>query len=183
MIGFSVFIAAAFLLFLLLFFLGVDTESADEVRSRTGDQSRHGHSETICPREVTHSIFSQEDFGFILRLGSPRLLRIYRAERKGVALHWVRRASNEIRTIMQEHARSARLSHNLKPAAEAKLFFQYIVLRLICGLLMIFIRFMSPPALHGIAAYLSNLYDQISHAQHDFEIATRIATPQDSSTP
>jgi hypothetical protein len=183
MIGISFFVAAAFLLFLLLFFLGMEAESTDEVRSRTGDQTRHWRSETICPREVTHSIFSQEDFEFVLRLGSPRLLRIFREERKGVALHWVRRASHEIRMIMQEHARSARLSHNLKPAAEAKLFFQYIVLRLTCKLLMIFIRFMSPPALHGIAAYLSKLYDQIGHAQHEFEIATRIATPQDSGTP
>lgn len=183
MIGFSVFIAAAFLLFLLLFFLGKEAESADEVRSRTDNQSRHGRPETICPREVTHSIFSHEDFEFVLRLGSPRLLRIFREERKGVALHWVRRASHEIRMIMQEHARSARLSHNLKPAAEAKLFFQYIVLRLTCKLLMIFIRFMSPPVLRGIAAYLSKLYDQIGHAQHEFEIATRIATPQDSDIP
>jgi hypothetical protein len=111
------------------------------------------------------------------------LLRIFREERKGVALHWVRRTSHEIRMIMQEHARSARLSQNLNAAAEAKLFFQYIVLRVTCALLMIFIRFMSPPALHGIAAYLRKLYDQIGHAQHEFEIATRVATPQDSGTP
>ncbi|MFI5059272.1 MAG: hypothetical protein ACHQLQ_13930 [Candidatus Acidiferrales bacterium] len=183
MIGFSVFVAAAFLLILLLFFLGMEEKSADEARARPGDQIRHGRPETICPREVTHSIFSQDDFQFILRLGSPRLLRIYREERKGVALHWVRRASHEIRMIMQEHARSARLSQNLNAAGEAKLLFQYIILRLICALLMIFIRFMSPPALHGIAAYLSKISDQIGHAQHEFEITTRIATPQDSGTP
>jgi hypothetical protein len=183
MIGFSVFIASAFLLFLLLFFLSMGKESADEVRARPGDQIRHGRPETICPREVTYNIFSQEDFEFILRLDSPRLLRIYRAERKGVALHWVRRASNEIRTIMQEHAQSARLSHNLKPAAETKLFFQYIALRLTCALLMIFLQFMNPSVLRGIAPYLSKLYDQIGHAQHNFEIATRTATRQDSGTP
>jgi hypothetical protein len=183
MIGISFFIVAAFLLFLLLLFLGLEEESADEVRSRTGDQSRHGRSETICPREVTHSIFSQEDLEFVRHLGSPRLLRIFREERKGVALHWVRRTSHEIRMIMQEHARSARLSQNLNAAAEAKLFFQYTLLRLTCKLLMIFIRFITPPVLHGIGVYLSKLYDQIGHAQHEFEIANRIATPQDFGTP
>jgi hypothetical protein len=183
MIGFSVFIASAFLLVLLLFFLEMKKEeSADEVRSRTGNQIPYGRTETICPLEVTHSIFSQEDLEFVIHLGSPRLLRIFREERKGVALHWVRRTSHEIRMIMQEHARSARLSQNLKPAAEAKLFFQYIVLRLTCKLLMIFVRFISPPVVHGIGVYLSKLYDQIGHAQHEFEIATRVATPQDSGT-
>jgi hypothetical protein len=182
MIGLSFFIAAGFLLFLLLLFLRMEDASADEVSPRPGDQVRHGRSETICPQEVTHSIFSQADFDFILHLDSPRLLRIYRAERKGVALQWVRRASNEIRMVMQEHARTARLSQNLNPASEARLFFQYIVLRLTCALLMIFIRFMSPPVLHGSAAYLTKVSDQVGHAQHDFEIATRIATPQDSGT-
>jgi hypothetical protein len=184
MIGFSVFIASAFLLVLLLFFLEMKKEdSAEEVSSRIGDQIRYGRSDTICPREVTHSIFSPEDLEFVLGLGSPRLLRIFQEERKGVALHWLRRTSHEIRMIMQEHARSARLSQNLNAPAEAKLFFQYIVLRLTCALLMIFIRFISPPVLRGIGVYLSKLYDQIGHAQYEFEIATRVATPQDSGTP
>ena len=182
MIGLSFLIAAAFLL-LLLFFLRRGEESAEEVGSRPGSQSRHGRLETVCPPEVTHSIFSQQDFEFISGLDSPRLLRIYRQERKGVALHWIRRASSEIRLIAHEHVRTARLSQNLNPAAETKLFFQYIVLLLIWGWLMIFIRFMNPPVLHGVAAYLSKVSHQIGRAQRDFEIATQIATPQDSGTP
>jgi hypothetical protein len=183
MIGVSLFLAVAVLLFLLLFFVGRGAESTGELISRPDDQIRHGYQDTLYSPELARRIFSPEDRKFISSTGSPQLLRIYGEERRGVALHWVRQTSNEIRTVMREHALTARQSENLEVTGEAKLFFQYIELRSICGLLAIFVRLLSPHVLCDLAAYASKLSYQIGRAQQDLANAAQLATFRSPGAP
>jgi len=118
----------------------------------------------LLPQEMALRIFSQQDGDFIRLTGSPRLWRIYVRERRKVALQWAYRTSRETRQIMRNHRLRSRESENLNAAVEAKLFFRYVELRLLCGALIVLIRLFGPHVLVNLAAHAGALSYRIGAA-------------------
>ncbi len=143
----------------LLLFLVSGTKD-DEARSFQPafalDERLATHRESAqCPPAVVRRLFAPDDWNFVTREGSRDLNHLYSAERKRVAAHWVRNTSLEISQVMRQHLQQAGRSANLKVADELKLFSQFAMLRVMCGLLLVVLRFAQPHLLTGLAAYTS----------------------------
>jgi hypothetical protein len=183
MMSTAIFVAVAILLVLFLLLI-IRREEVEERESVQADGStRHDCRDALQHPELVLRIFSREDREFILLMRSPRLQRIYQEERRKVALHWVRRTSREVSGIMRTHRLIARQSRNLDAGAEAKLFFQYLQLRFICGLLVLLIKSFGPHALHDLASYAGELYQLIGRALPDAAVADRVASAGNSAIP
>jgi len=141
--------------------------SEPEATWHGGSYTKHGGegcANPLLPQEMALRIFSQQDGDFIRLTGSPRLWRIYLRERRKVALQWAYRTSRETRQIMRNHRLISRKSENLNAAVEARLFFQYVELRFLCGALIVLIRLFGPHVLVNLAAHTGALSYRIGAA-------------------
>jgi len=141
--------------------------SEPEATSHGVSWAKHGRpgcANSLLPQEMALRIFSQRDGDFIRLTGSPRLWRIYLRERRKVALQWAYQTSRETRQIMRNHRLRSRESENLNAAVEAKLFFQYVELRFLCGALIVLIRLFGPHVLVNLAAHAGALSYRIGAA-------------------
>jgi len=182
MMTMSIFIGVAVLLVLLLLLLTRSEDGEESASAEGADRIRRESRDTLQPWEIILRIFSREDREFILRMRSPRMLRIYQEERRRVALHWVRRTSCEVGEIMRTHRLASRQSENLDGAREAKLLFQYLRLQFVCGLLAFLIRMFGPHALSDLASYTGELYQRLGRALPDGGVASHLATTEDTAT-
>ena len=126
-----------------------------------------------CPAEFVSKIFSPEDWTYLHGLKSPALEKLFREERKAVALVWVRQTSSAIRCIMREHVTAARRSGNLEPATELKIFLVFAALLITCTALRMGIHLAGPARVAGLAGYAQTLVRQITEAERNFEFAIR----------
>ncbi len=160
------------LLLLLLFAVAVKGWLASRVAPElTGGVDETGQE--ACPPEFASKIFSQDDWTYVRGMKSTRLEKLFRKERRSVALVWVRQASSGIRRIMREHRAAARQSSNLEPATELKIFLQFAALLTICGAMRVGIHLAGPQWVGGPARFAQNLVQQIAEAERAFELATR----------
>ena len=126
-----------------------------------------------CPPEFAALIFSPADWRYVRGMKSPDLEKLFRKERRMVALAWVRQTSSAIRRIMREHAAIARQSTNLQPATELKIFLQFAALLVTCGAIRVGIDVAGPMRIGGLASYANNLARQVAEAEQTFELATQ----------
>jgi hypothetical protein len=178
----AIFVAFAILLVLVLLLIA----RRKEVEEREGERAAAAQREcrdTLQRPELVLRIFSREDREFVLQMRSPRLQRMYKEERRKVALHWVRKTSREVHLIMRTHRLISRLSRNLDAAAEVKLLWQYLELRFICGLLVLFIETFGPHALHDLASYAGELSQLIGRTLPEAAAANRVASSENPGTP
>jgi hypothetical protein len=84
---------------------------------------------------------------------------------------------------MRTHRLVARLSRNLDVVAEAKLLWQYLELRFICGMLVLLIETLGPHALHDLASYAGELSQLIGRTLPDAAATNRIASSENPGTP
>jgi hypothetical protein len=176
-------IAIAVLLISLLLVITSGEEEEEIGSIEAVERKRRACREALRHPEIVPRIFSREDREFILKLRSPRLQRVYEEERREVALHWVRRTSQEVYEIMRMHRLTSRHSVNLKVSTEASLFLQYLRLRFICGLLVLLIKAFGPHALSDLAGYASELYQLIGRALPDTAAAPRGGPSENPATP
>jgi hypothetical protein len=183
MMSTAIFVAVATLLVLFLLLITkrkeVEEQESDQATAATRCECR----DVLQRPELVLRIFSREDREFVFQIGSPRLQRIYQEERRKVALHWVRKTSHEVSRIMRTHRLIARLSRNLDVAAEAKLLWQYLELRFICGLLVLLIETLGPHALHDLASCARELSQLISQTLPDAAAASSVASSENPGTP
>jgi len=153
------------LLLLLLFAVAVKGWLASRVAPElTGSVDETGQE--ACPPEFVSKIFSQDDWTYVRGMKSIRLEKLFRKERRSVALVWVRQASSGIRRVMRE-------SSSLEPATELKIFLQFAALLTICGAMRVGIHLAGPQWVGGLARFAQNLVQQIAEAERAFELATR----------
>jgi hypothetical protein len=129
--------------------------------------------EEVCPAEFVHHIFSPVDWRYVRAMKSKEMEKLFRKERRSVALVWVRQTSSTIRRIMREHAAAARQSTNLEPATELKIFLQFAALLATCGAIRLGIDLAGPMRIGGLARYAHNLAQGIAEAEQAFELATQ----------
>ena len=109
-------------------------------------------------------IFSPQDHQFVAELRDPELLRLYRRERSRVAIDWIRKTSGEISAIMQTHRLQSRQSANLDPAAEGRLFFEFVRLRVLCATLQLTVRALGPHTVIALAARTGELCQRLARS-------------------
>jgi hypothetical protein len=174
MIGVPSALIIALLLFLFLLLLATRGISTAAALSSTPDLPLHDDPAELapCPPEFVPKIFSRGDWEFVSAAKSPRLEKLFRRERKAVALLWVRQTSRAVRLIMREHAAAARQSEDLEFATEAQLFLQYVQLMFVCGILFAVIQCTGPLWLRGLALRADALSQRIAQAQLAFRGAT-----------
>ncbi len=183
MMSTAIFVAVAILFVLLLLLIAKRTAVQEQESDHAAAPTRCECRDALQHPELVLRIFSREDRKFVLQMRSPRLQRIYQDERRKVALHWVRKTSREVSRIMRTHRLIARLSRNLDAVAEAKLLWQYLELRFICGLLELLIEAFGPHALHDIASYAGDLSQLIGRTLADAAAANRVASSENPGTP
>jgi hypothetical protein len=162
------------ILFLLLVFLA--TRGSEEIRGLSSRSNVPLFDDEAgldpCPPEFVARIFSADDWQFVSKTGSPQLEKLYRRERKLVALAWVHQTSAAIRRIMREHTEATRQSQDLHLTTETKLVLLYAELMFLCGMLFLAIRFAGPQRVYGLAVYADGLSQRLAQAQHDFKTVT-----------
>jgi hypothetical protein len=181
MIGLSGALMIGGLLLLLLLLLGTRGISAARGLSARSDLLLCDDAADLapCPQEFVPKIFSRADWEFVSQTKSPKLAKLFRRERKAVALLWVRQTSAAIQRVMGEHAAAARGSHDLEFTTEVKLVLLYGELMLLCGALFLAIQSAGPLWLRGVALYADSLSQRFAEVQQAFAAA---ATPREIHT-
>jgi hypothetical protein len=131
--------------------------------------SREEDAMEPCAQEVVSRIFSRADWEFVHGLKAGRIKRLFKQERKRVALVWVRQTSAIICKVMREHAEAARQSANLKFSMEINIFAQFLALMAVCGTLALAIQITGPVWLGGLAHYAQRLSQQVTKLQESFQ--------------
>jgi hypothetical protein len=167
MIGSASLVAGA----VLLLFLAVVTKGwlAARQLQDVAPASREEDAMEPCAQEVVSRIFSRGDWEFVRGLKTGRIERLFKQERKRVALVWVRQTSAIIRKVMREHGEAARQSANLKFSMEINIFAQFLALMAVCGTLALAIQITGPVWLGGLAHYAQRLSQQVTKLQESFQ--------------
>jgi hypothetical protein len=126
---------------------------------------------TPCPPELVLRIFSIEDWSLVSATNSTKLEKLFRRERRAVALLWVQQTSAAIRRIMREHMQVSRGASDLEFTTEVRLVVQYAQLMLICGILNVVIQLFGPLWLRGLAVYADSLFQHIVDIERTLKVA------------
>jgi hypothetical protein len=180
MIGSWSLIAGVALLLLLVAVVLKGWLAAREFEEPTRTPSELEEMET-CPEGFASRIFSRADWEFVRGLNAGRIERLFKRERKRVALVWVRQTSAMIRNVMREHAGAARQSHNLEFATEVRIQSQFLTLMAVCGILSVAIQIAGPLWLGGLADFAQRLSQQVT-TMHEAFRAGVLANSQGSAS-
>jgi hypothetical protein len=170
MMALSSLIVAVLLLLLLLAVVVKGWLASRETPELAGSEDEAGQE--ACPAAFVGKIFSPDDWVYVRGIKSPGIEKLFRKERRSVALLWVRQISSGIRRIMREHAAAARQSSNLEPATELKIFLQFAALLITCGAMRVGIHLAGPLWVGGLARCAQKLFQQIAETERAFEVAT-----------
>jgi hypothetical protein len=159
------------LLFAFLALVWLKGASAARGLSSRSDVPLADGRETVapCPSEFVPRIFSCQDLTLVSNTHSRQLVRLFRRERKAVALMWVQETSAAIQRIMREHVRVSRSSADLEFRTEMRLFFFYGQLIFVCGVLFLAIQTVGPVWLQSLAVYAEGLAQRITQTQESFK--------------
>lgn len=122
-----------------------------------------------CPEVFVSRVFSPRDWEFVHGLRATGIERVFRRERKKVALIWVRQTSVMIRKAMREHADAARQSKNLEFSTEINILAQFLILMVVCGILSVAIQTVGPLFLAGLAHFAQRLSHRVAKVQESFQ--------------
>jgi hypothetical protein len=125
-----------------------------------------------CPPELVLRIFSIEDWSLVSATKSSQLERLFRRERRAVALLWVQQTSAAIQRTMREHVQVSRTASDLEFNTEIRLVVQYAQLMFICGILYLVIQLFGPIWLRGLAIYADSLSQHIVEIERAFKAAS-----------
>ena len=165
-------IIAVLLAFLLI------TRSRCTATGRSSGAAVESQNPRPPSRAILDRCLSLEDIRFVTNIRSPELLQLLLSERRRLALRWLKQTRTEAGRLFRSHLRAARHAHNLRPATEFRLLFDFMSLVLIYQLLAILVRFYGPirtagfiRLAHSLSHVLANLGGQIA----DTVAATRLA--------
>jgi len=125
-----------------------------------------------CPSEFFARVFSDEDAVYVLAINSPELVKFFVRERKQVALAWIQQTSAIVQRTMDEHKAIARVSRDLVPATEVRLWCSYYWLMFVCGALSSAVQLLGPTRLRTIAVYADAHSQRLARVQQSFKAVT-----------
>jgi hypothetical protein len=129
-----------------------------------------------CPEVFVSRVFSRGDWEFVRGLKAHAVERLFRRERKKVALVWVRQTSMVIRKAMREHAEAARQSENLEFSTEINILAQFLILMVVCGILSVAIEVAGPLFLGGLARLAQSLSQRAAKVHESLQPAPMVKT-------
>lgn len=133
-----------------------------------------------CPREFVAAIFRQEDWEFVSQLDSEPLKALFLAERKSLAISWVRATAALTRRIMREHVLVSRSSRDLEIGAEVQIYWQYIALRASCFLLLSAIELAGPVRVARLSQRVHRMSEHLTEAHEAIVAANPARNLQES---
>jgi hypothetical protein len=101
--------------------------------------------------QIVERIFSDEDRRFVDSLGSDELRRALRAERRRIAVRWIRGIAREASSIVRAHMRMAAGAGDVRVTGEMQLALRYLQLLLLCRCLVVLVQCLGPSRLYGLA--------------------------------
>jgi hypothetical protein len=121
----------ALLLGLMLYWLLQGDSSAKvnlpEARSALGSlQSK------FLPEGLVDRILDHDDFAFVDSQNDRQLGQLFEAERKAIAMYWLRHTREQVKVLMTFYVKSARHSTRLAAALELRLAFNYVAFLVAC---------------------------------------------------
>jgi hypothetical protein len=174
--------SVALLLLALLATRGSSVERELAFRTDVPPYDEMNGDPSLCPPEFAARIFSPADWNFVSGEKSPEVQRLFRNERRVVALVWAHQTKTAIHRIMREHARATSQSQDLKVATEAKLWSQYFQLMGICNVLILAIQSAGPSRVGTLATCAASLSHTFADAQHALAITTAARDLRGAST-
>jgi hypothetical protein len=118
-----------------------DSDSANEARVHDPGFSR----------QILSRVFSDEDSTFVDDLGSAELRGALLAERKRLAIRWIRSNAVEAGSTVHAHMLLAAKAGDLRVLGEARLVLRYLELLLVCSFLIVLVWTFGPGGLRGLA--------------------------------
>lgn len=105
----------------------------------------------LLPDWFVDRLFSGEDWEFARSQRVPEVLRLLDAERKSVALSWLRQTRDYVTKLMDYHVTLSRQRPDLKPSTEIGLTMEYMRFQVVCRLLAAMIRVLGPAHVRALA--------------------------------
>lgn len=149
-------IATASLLFLVLLAWAVRSaqnppELAYARSLRQAEDLAPGISDDPQPAWALHRIFAADDARFIAQCHDQNLLRLFRQERKRIALRWIGWKQVQAAAILREHLKSSRALQDVQILGELEVLFRYLQLKLLCTILAYAVFLIGPQNLYAVA--------------------------------
>jgi hypothetical protein len=113
---------------------------------QTLDSLQHG----LLPNDLVERIFAREDLEYVLSAAPPDVQSRFLADRKSVALGWVRRVRAAVLALMRFHRGHARLHARLSFSTELRLALNFAGLLTACRLLQVTFYLRGPYAAPGM---------------------------------
>ena len=144
--------AVAGIVLFVAFFLRSTRDAYEENRELAtseggGGDFSHGRADAAALK----GIFSSEDRQFISEEGDKQASKIFRRERRRLALRWIERQKYQSVSIMRRHREASGRAADLQPAREVNLFLRYCQLKCMFELLALLVWLVGPEGLRGLA--------------------------------
>jgi hypothetical protein len=104
----------------------------------------------LLPNDLVERIFAREDLEYVFSAAPPEVRSLFLADRKNIALGWVRRVRAAVLDLMSFHRGHARLHARLSLSTEIRLALNFAGLLTACRLLQITFYLRGPYAAPGM---------------------------------
>lgn len=98
----------------------------------------------FLPATLVDRIFDSDDLVFARHQENRNILRLLEAERKTIALYWLRHTQRQVRLLRTFYVKAARQNPKLSAALEFKLAFSYLAFWVTCNALLALIWLRGP---------------------------------------
>jgi hypothetical protein len=144
--------AVAGILLFVAFFLRSTRDAYEENRELATNEGVSGDfSNGRADATALRGIFSSEDRQFICEEGDQQVSKIFRRERRRLALRWIERQKYQSASVMRKHREESGRAADLQPAREAALFVRYCQLQCLFEVLAVLVWLAGPEGLRGLA--------------------------------
>ena len=140
-----------------IYFLRAREASARDAGTQTAAPGQRAIFEAAGSPFLGHAIFSEADWDFILREGSPSLTRLFTEERRALAGQWLNDRAARIQAVRAKHLENSRYSQDLNVLAELRLLmlFQYLIA--LCRCMSLVVRVAQPTTPRTLALHFEKM--------------------------
>jgi hypothetical protein len=155
-------VIAALLGFALMWFLRVKEETISTSGPEgCGRNRREQRLDAEDERRFGEAIFSERDWDFVRKEGSPALEKLFVQERRTLVRHWVADSAARIRAVRKKHMESSRYSKDLKVFDELKLLLLFFYLEALCRCLRLMVQYAHPTTPRRLAVHFQNMASKL----------------------
>jgi hypothetical protein len=100
----------------------------------------------LLPAELIDRIFGRDDLEYVETMGSPEIRELFTAERKMLALAWVRQLRGQILSLKEFHTRRSRMYASMNRQTELTVALDFADLQFRCRVLQLVLQWRGPYA-------------------------------------